>query len=54
MQHFFKDYTSVPYVETVQIYDQHGNLIEDKHGNGIRDKIYGTCDEELDSIELEL
>lgn len=53
MQHFFKDYTTVPYVETVKIDDNKRNYIKDSCGWDGK-VTYGMLDPELDEIELDL
>lgn len=57
MQHFFKDYTSVPYVETIKIEEEKDRFKKEekrlRNSGNIKWKTYGYLDEELDLVELE-
>ena len=62
MQHFYKQYSSVPYVDTIEIDDRKENvfsypLVRRNDVNSQLDsknRVYGELDPELDSIELDL
>ncbi len=62
MQHFYKQYSSVPYLDTIEIDDRKENVFS--YSSVIRNDVntqvelkkraYGELDSELDSIELDL
>ena len=59
MQKFFKDYSTVPYIKNLKVekYDPNTNVFSyppDKNDRFRTGKTYGTCDPELDAIELPL
>ena len=59
MQKFFKHYSTVPYIKTLKVekYDPNTNVFSyppNENESFRAERTYGSCDPELDAIELPL